>query len=207
MLKYAVKRVFNLFVLKRKWRRRNKHNNTTLVNIFDIDCVQVGNFTYGPLRVFNWGDKRNVKIVNCCSIAQDVTFLLSAEHYLNHLSTFPFKAICLREGSESFSYGDIVVEDDVWIGYRSTILSGVKLGQGSIVAAGSVVTKDVPAYAIVGGVPAKVIKYRFSDEVISQLLKFDFSTIDKDYISKHIDNLYEVINTTDDILWISTKED
>lgn len=70
------------------------------------------------------------------------------------------------------------------------ILSGVHIGQGAVVAAGAVVTKDVPPYAIVGGVPAKVIKYRFSPEVIEQLLELDYSKLTDDMIRERIDDLY-----------------
>jgi serine acetyltransferase len=66
--------------------------------------------------------------------------------------------------------GDIIIENDVWIGAKATIMSGVRIGNGAIVAAGSVVSKDVPPYAIVAGNPAKVVKYRFSDEQIKKLL-------------------------------------
>jgi serine acetyltransferase len=66
--------------------------------------------------------------------------------------------------------GDIIIENDVWIGAKATIMSGVRIGNGAIVAAGSVVSKDVPPYAIVAGNPAKVVKYIFSDEQIKKLL-------------------------------------
>ncbi len=69
----------------------------------------------------------------------------------------------------------LTIEDDVWIGANVTVLGGVTIGRGAIVAAGAVVTKDVPAYAIVGGVPAKVIKYRFDDQTIAQAQKVDFT--------------------------------
>ena len=100
-------------------------------------------------------------IGNYISIAQNVHFLLDVEHFANHISTYPFKVKLLHsQKSESFSKGDIIIDDDVWIGYGATILSGVRIGQGAVVATGAVVTSDVPPYAIVGGVPAKVIKYR-----------------------------------------------
>ena len=91
---------------------------------------------------------------------------------------------------EAISKGDIIVDDDVWIGYGATILSGVHIGQGAVIAAGAVVTKDVPPYAIVGGVPAKVIKYRFSPEIIQQLMKLDYSKLTEDMIRERIDDLY-----------------
>jgi len=90
----------------------------------------------------------------------------------------------------AISQGDITVDDDLWIGFRSTIMSGVHIGQGAVVAAGAVVTKDVPPYAIVGGVPAKIIKYRFSPEVIEQLLKLDYSKLSDNMIRERIDDLY-----------------
>ena len=65
------------------------------------------------------------------------------------------------QSTEAFGKGDIIVEDDVWIGYGAVIMSGVTIKQGAVIAAGSVVVKDVPAYSIVGGAPAKIIKYRF----------------------------------------------
>lgn len=91
---------------------------------------------------------------------------------------------------DATSKGSIIVDDDVWIGYRATIMSGVHIGQGAVVAAGAVVTKDVPPYAIVGGVPARVIKYRFSPEVIEHLLKLDYSKLSDDMIREKIDDLY-----------------
>ena len=86
--------------------------------------------------------------------------------------------------------GDIILEDDVWIGHSAIIMSGVTLGQGSIVAAGAVVTKDVPPYAIVGGNPAKIIKYRFEREVIEKLLKFDFSKLSNEVVKDKLSVLY-----------------
>ncbi|MGN9105593.1 DapH/DapD/GlmU-related protein [Oliverpabstia intestinalis] len=102
---------------------------------------------------------------------------------------------------ESFAKGDIRVDDDVWIGYGASIMSGVHIGQGAVVAAGAVVTKDVPPYAIVGGVPAKVIKYRFEPEMIEELLKVDYSELTKEDIEKHIDDLYRVCQETQFIIY------
>jgi len=98
------------------------------------------------------------------------------------------------------------VNDDVWIGHGSTILSGVRIGQGAVVAAGSVVTKDVPLYAIVGGVPAKVIKYRFEPEMIEQLLKVDYSKLDEEMVRSHVEELYQKLESINQLNWLPRKD-
>ena len=184
-----------LNVFKRAWRRKNQHNGTFPVNRFPIECVTVGNESYGELNVVTFANNTKLRIGHYVSISQEVKFMLDVEHYTDHISTFPFKVKVLKECRyEAFSKGDIVIDDDVWIGYGSIIMSGVHIGQGAIVAAGAVVAKDVPPYAIVGGVPAKVIKYRFSPEVIEQLLKLDYSKLTDNMIREKIDDLYISLN-------------
>ena len=116
-------------------------------------------------------------------------FMLCAEHNVLNVSTYPYKAQSYGE-PEAISKGNIVVEDDVWIGARAIIMSGVKIGQGAVVAAGAVVSKDVPPYAIVGGVPAKIIKYRFDDNLRFLYKKIDYSKLDMEFIMTHINELY-----------------
>ncbi|SDH61168.1 Acetyltransferase (isoleucine patch superfamily) [Pseudobutyrivibrio sp. 49] len=167
------------------WHKRNRHNDTTPKNLFNINCVEVGNYTYGYLFVMSSGNDAKLKIGSFVSIATDVKFLLRGEHALNTISTFPIQVKVLGEGEdESFAKGDIVVDDDVWIGQNALILSGVHIGQGAVIAAGSVVTKDVEPYAIVAGNPARVIKKRFSNEIINELLKIDFSSMTKEELKK-----------------------
>ena len=98
------------------------------------------------------------------------------------------------EKEEAFSKGDIFIDDDVWIGYRSTIMSGIHIGRGAVIAAGSVVTKDVPPYAIVGGVPAKVIKYRFDNEIREFASRVDYNKFDKDFVRENLDLLYKEVD-------------
>ena len=119
-------------------------------------------------------------------------FILDGDHYTNHVSSYPFKSkMHLGDGGfDANPKGDIIVGDDVWIGYRSTILSGVEIGQGAIIAAGSVVTKNVPPYAIIGGNPAKVIRFRFSERIISKLMSIDFSLVSKEVADKCLKELY-----------------
>lgn len=180
----------------------NPNNQTTSVNIFDTSLVEVGDYSYGGLKIISFSNDNRLKIGKYCSIAEDVVFLLNGEHHTNHLSTFPFKVRVLGNESESFGKGDIILEDDVWIGYGSIIMSGVRIGKGSIVAAGSIVTKDVMPYSIVGGNPAKLIKKRFSDNIINKLIEFDFSKLNDDVVKDRIDDLYKEIteDNIDDII-------
>lgn len=188
------------------WKQRNKHNHTRLVGPTDIHKICVGNYTYGPLIVLNNSDKYWLRIGHFCSIAQGVTFVVCSDHPTDRISTYPFKEVCLGSRQhEAVSKGDIIVEDDVWIGNGATILSGVRLGQGAVVAAGAVVAKDVPPYAIVGGVPAKVIKYRFPQHIIDALLEVDYGQLTKEMIETHINTLYEELREVSQLEWMPRK--
>lgn len=197
-----IKNRLKLLMFKRKWRKNNPHNTTWAKNIFNPNLVSVGRYTYGGLHVIMHNEINKLQIGDFCSIAGDTVFILSADHYIDRVLTFPLKVKCLHEKQEGISKGDIIIDDDVWIGYRSTILSGVHIHQGAVIAAGSVVTKDVPPYAIVAGVPAKVIKYRFSDTMINTLLHKDLKDIDQKMIESNIHQFYEKIDDTTDLSWI-----
>lgn len=181
MLKKIARNVskrYRLHHFRQLWREKNQHNSTYANNVFIVDNVTVGKFSYGPIEVYSDVPNVSLSIGSFCSIGTDTIFLLGKDHEMKCFSTYPFKYNILHRTSyESKSKGNIVVGDDVWFGQRSMILSGIKIGQGAVIAAGSVVTKDVPPYAIVGGNPAKILKYRFSEDVISKLLEFDFDIL------------------------------
>jgi virginiamycin A acetyltransferase len=111
-----------------------------------------------------------------CAIARGVKFLMNgANHKLSGLSTYPFGIFGhgwepgIPEPGELPFKGDTIVGNDVWLGYEALVMPGVKIGNGAIVASRSVVASDVPAYCVVGGNPAKVLRRRFSPEVIAEL--------------------------------------
>ena len=172
-----LKHYFLLVRFKVKWRKRNRHNSTLPAVVFPIDAVEVGKYTYGGLCVRNYGDtSAKLTIGNYCSIAQNSEFLLAGEHNYQTISTFPLKKYAFHvTESETKSKGNIVIGDDVWIGERAIILSGVTIGQGAVIGAGAIVAKDVPPYAIFVG--TQVRKYRFSEPVREALCKLDYDRI------------------------------
>ena len=195
----------NIFIKRRKWRNQNRHNHTNIVNSIDFSQVKVGKGTYGDINAIFHNKKQKLIIGNFCSIAGAVVFIPESDHAIHNISTYPWKAF-YRGLPEAISKGDIIVGDDVWIGYSSTILSGVTIGQGAVIAAGSVVTKDVPPYAIVGGVPAKVIKYRFEPKILEKLEKIDFSKLDENMVREHINELYEKVDWNTDLSWLPMRD-
>ena len=186
--KSAVLSYVKLVWFRRKWRRQNTHNLTAAKNCFNARCVTVGKGTYGQLDVRHFGNPdERVVIGNYCSIGPECVFMTGGEHRYDGLSTYPFRTKLGLCANESVTRGPIVLEDDVWLGFRTTVMSGVTIGRGAVVAAGAVVTKDVPPYAIVGGVPAKVIKYRFPETVIAEAQKMDFGALTPKQAAEHID--------------------
>lgn len=136
----------------------------------------IGRHTYGDPEVLWLGEPNKITIGNFCSIAKDVELILGSNHYHNNVTTYPFgedwpslfdtfgKMLC-------YAKGDIVIGSDVWIGKNTTILSGVTIGDGAVIGACTLVSKDVPPYAIVTGNPGRLCKYRFDENTIERLLK------------------------------------
>jgi len=172
--------------------RSNDYQTIYLKNAITRDNIKVGDYTiyndyYNDPRDF---EKNNVlyqypvnndKLIigKFCSIACKAKFLMtSGNHTMKSLSTYTFP-IFYEEWGLDVSHitdawdnkGDIEIGNDVWIGYDAIIMSGVKIGDGAIIGTRAIVTNDVPPYTIVGGIPAKVIKKRFSDDIILKLLK------------------------------------
>ena len=176
---------------KKIYPRKGDNTIVYLKNVISNPNIEIGDFTFYNDFVNDPRDfeKNNVlyhypinrdklKIGKFCSIASGAKFLFnSANHTLRSLSTYPFP-IFYDEWEHGIwadkawdNKGDIVIGNDVWIGFEAVILSGVTIGDGAIIGARAVVTKDVPPYTIVGGVPARPIRKRFSDEKIESLLK------------------------------------
>lgn len=129
-----------------------------------------------------------------CSIACGAKFIFtSANHTLRSLSTYPFPLFFEEWGLDKADVadswdnkGDIVIGNDVWIGYEAVIMSGVTIGDGVIIGTRAVVTKDIPPYTIVGGVPAKPIRKRFADDIVASLLEIKWWEWETEKIKRNI---------------------
>jgi acetyltransferase-like isoleucine patch superfamily enzyme len=133
----------------------------------------IGEWSYGKPLIVDWGQESTLSVGKFCSIADGVRILLGGEHRPDWVTTYPFN-IFFEEaksiGGHPKTKGNVTIGNDVWIGRDAMILSGVTIGDGAVVAAGSIVVKDVEPYSIVGGNPAKQIRFRFSPETIEALL-------------------------------------
>lgn len=132
-----------------------------------------------------------------CSIACGAKFLFtSANHTLSSLSTYPFPIFHEEWGLDAADVasawdnrGGITVGNDVWIGYEAVILSGVTIGDGAVVAARAVVTRDMPPYTVVGGVPARAIRRRFPEDTVQSLLKTRWWDWPEEKIARHLEDI------------------
>ena len=138
--------------------------------------ARIGTGTYGDPIVYWWNLETHLNIGKFCSIADGVVFILGGEHSTQLKSTFPFTSFPKQwknidfDSGQPISKGDINIGNDVWIGYRATILSGVSIGDGAVIGAGSVISKNVAPYSIVAGNPARLIRMRFTKSQIESLL-------------------------------------
>lgn len=189
---FGVKNKIKLLLLKVLWKKKYPYSSPK--TYFNPNLVHMKKWSYGELNITTFNNKSHLYIGSFVSIAQNVHFLMDVEHNIKTLSQYPFKAKMLGMGDEADSKGDIFIDDDVWIGYGATILSGVHISRGAVVAAGAIVTSDVPSYAVVGGIPAKVIKYRFSHDIIEYLKTLDYESLDNKLVKEHLNDLYTEID-------------
>ena len=136
--------------------------------------VHIGEFTYGTPKIYMFTNKYKLVIGKFCSISKNVRILVDANHRADWITTYPFPERIgglERNPGHPAGKGDMIIGNDVWIGLDALILPGVCIGDGAIIAAGSVVTRDVHDYEIVGGNPIRHIRTRFTDEQIDELKK------------------------------------
>jgi acetyltransferase-like isoleucine patch superfamily enzyme len=172
-LKQPLSRLYsNLFPGYRAGQKSAGHN---------VHIIIEGRHSYGRdhFSIWEFRDGSKLRIGSFNSIAPVQTVFLGGNHRTDWITTFPFGHINLVEfprgringSGHPRGKGDVTIENDVWISWGCTIFSGVRIGSGSVIGAKSVVTKDVPPYAIVAGNPAKVVTYRFDQSTINSLLE------------------------------------
>jgi acetyltransferase-like isoleucine patch superfamily enzyme len=153
--------------------------------------MQVGKYTYGhnAITVKTWlGQSEELVIGKHCSIAVGLTVMLGGNHRHEWISTYPFGHVDsdfvrdITNVPAAKSNGDVIIGNDVWIGQGATIMSGINIGDGAVIAANSHVVKDIPPYSIFGGNPAVLIKKRFDDNIIELLLTLRWWDLSVDQI-------------------------
>jgi GT2 family glycosyltransferase/acetyltransferase-like isoleucine patch superfamily enzyme/2-polyprenyl-3-methyl-5-hydroxy-6-metoxy-1,4-benzoquinol methylase/predicted Zn-dependent protease len=203
------------YVIKSTGRRPQMEIGSTYTrNVMADDIArygfEIGEFTYGTPVIRWWGENVKLKIGRYCSIAANVKIYLGGNHRYNCVTTYPFASPPMNKDWPNANQrglptlpatkGDVVIGHDVWIGDDVVILSGITIGNGAVIAARTVVTKDVPPYAIVGGNPFKIISYRFSQEEIAMLLEmqwWDWSPAIVNYFVPYLcaENVTDFYNT------------
>jgi virginiamycin A acetyltransferase len=189
-------------------------NMVFLKNIIVNPNIIVGDYTYYDDLIDPYNFEKNVlyhfdfigdKLIigKFCAIASDIKFIMNgANHEVLPLSTYPFAIFGkgwehLKKGmelTEKYPHkGNTEIGNDVWIGYGATIMPGVKVGNGAIIASQSVVTKDVPDYAIAGGNPARVIRVRYDEDTVELLLEIAWWNWSSADITRHL----KIINSAD----------
>jgi acetyltransferase-like isoleucine patch superfamily enzyme len=162
---------------------------------FKDEKFEIGDYTYGHPTVLFENDETALRIGKFCSISTNVTIFLGGNHRSDWNTTYPFNAFHDEfpfakdiKGHPSTN-GDVVIGNDVWIGQGVTIMSGITIGDGAILATNSVVTKNVGPYEIWGGNPSKLIRKRFDDAKIEELLRLKWWDKDLSFIEKNIELL------------------
>ena len=167
----------------------------TIYNEVSLNEVTLGDFTYiaGNTSILR------TTIGKFCSIGPDCKIGLGKHPTKDFVSTHPVFFSTLKQAQVTFAdrnyfdeFAYIIIGNDVWLGANVIVVDGVKIGDGAIVAAGSVVTKDIPPYTIVGGVPAKIIKYRFEKEEIEKLLQLKWWDMDVEYLKENFIKFHNI---------------
>ena len=164
-------------------------------DIFENEKYIIGDYTYGKPNVIFANDQANLKIGKFTSIAGGVTIFLGGNHRTDWISTYPFSSFPNKfpkstniKGHPS-TKGDVVIGNDVWIGLNAVIMSGVTIGNGAVVAACSVITKNIGSYEIWVGNPAKLIGKRFDEDKILLLENMEWWNWDLNKINDNISTL------------------
>lgn len=171
----------------------------------NVKYDNIGRYSYGPLAKPSAYDMKFIESIGSfcsfadgCSIVQDHYMGVTTHQFLFASWRYPDFDDMMPHNKQEDVFNKYIaskkttIGNDVWVGKNAVIMSGVKIGDGAVIGSGAVVTKDVPDYAIVGGVPAKVIKYRFSDEQIMALKEISWWNWDDKTIAERYDDFFDI---------------
>jgi len=142
--------------------------------------LEIGDYTYGRPKLLSWDEEgTRLKIGKFCSISEEVIILLGGNHHTEWVTTYPFMGFAdewpeakdIGGHPRTKSKGDVIIGNDVWIGYGAMIMSGVTIGDGAVIGARALVTRDVEPYSIVAGNPARLVRKRFDEQTIQMLME------------------------------------
>ena len=180
------------------FHQKRREHRTSIPTYAQV--LSVGSFTYGEenLKILFRNSGEKVQIGKFCSIANDVTIILGGGHRHDWVTTYPFGQVFQddfgteQREAQTTSKGSVVIGNDVWVGRGTTIMSGVNIGDGAVIAANSHIVNDVPPYGIVGGNPGKLIKFRFDSATVGRLLEIEWW----DFPKSDINLIRETISQT-----------
>ncbi len=161
-------------LIKKRLLKKKKKRSPFTVDLIDKENINIGDYTYGKPHIHRWSKKFRVSIGKFCSISEDVHLLVDGNHRSDWVSTYPFGRLLAgfpENSNHPVGKGDIKIGNDVWIARGAVINSGISIGNGAVIAAGTMVVKDVADYEVVGGNPGRNLSFRFSRAQIDALLE------------------------------------
>ena len=186
--------MFRFFKKKKLKKYKNYFLKDNLIKDISRGYAEIGDWTYGNPKIMRWGTNDKLIVGKYSSIGPDVTIIFGGNHRQDWVTTSPLPADTFQAYEKFpnaknitdyiYSNGNIKIGNDVWIGAKAIILSGTTIGDGSIIAAGSVVSGKIEPYTIVGGNPAREIKKRFNDKIVENLMRIKWWELEDHKINK-----------------------
>ena len=177
-------------MLFKKKKKLNFFLKENLKDEIKEGLLKCGKFSYGSPKIHRWGNKGKILIGSFCSFGPNIDIYMGADHRFDFITTSPLGADTFNNAFSKahknflLDRGDLIIGNDVWVGAESKIFSGIEIGTGAIIGAGSVIRKNIEPYTIVYGNPAKEISKRFNEKIIKRLLDSEWWNLNDDNINE-----------------------